>query len=383
MKRLLHIQLLPLLSGVQRFSLYLLSGLDSNEFEIWVACKPGGEFEQAVKEYGFNYLPLPTFCHKISLWDLLTSLHLIWIMWRKKFDIVHTNSSKPGLLGRLAARICGVPLILHTAHGTAFQQDQTRPVHLFFSAMEFVSNLLGHKTIFVNNSDRLTCVAKHLLPAKKALTIYNAIPDKLSLDLTQIAQNRKPAIDELIIGSTIRFSTQKNAINLINVACDACKETPKLKFIILGDGQHYQLCKAIVETKGMSSRVILPGWDSNVIPWLKVFNAFVLYSRWEAQPFSIIEAMSSGLAVIGSRIPSIMELCDDYTGYLVDLDDHQTLKQVFINIAEDFVPVYKKGMAAAAHITALCNYQNMVDSYRDVYLGGKVERWKGETRFDD
>lgn len=369
MKKILHLQLLPLLSGVQRFSLHLLAGLDREEFEIWVACKPGGEFVDEVKANGYHYLPLPTFCHHISFWDFLTFLHLLWLMRRERFDIVHTNSSKPGLLGRLAAKLCRVPLIVHTVHGTPFRNGQHFLTYGFYAAMEYVGNKLGHITVFVNNSDRINCEKMELLPESKAKTVFNAIPPLLQRELAKIAKLRMMPHGEIVIGTTVRFSTQKNVIRLIATACSACRKAPNLKFIILGDGEHYALCQAIVRSNSMSNRVLLPGWDKDIVPWLESFNAFVLYSRWEAQPFSIIEAMSSGLPLIGSAIPSVKELADESTAYLVALDDDTALEEVFVQIAKDFAPAFAKGMQAAYRIYELCSYENMVQAYREIYLG--------------
>ncbi len=368
MKKLLHLQLLPLLSGVQRFSLYLLDGLDKSEFEVWVACKPGGEFVDALKQRGFRYLPLPTFRHPISPTDLFTFLHLLWLISKHRFDIVHTNSSKPGLLGRLAARLCRVPLVLHTAHGTAFQDSQSPLAYRFYTLMEALGNRLGHRTVFVNDSDRLKCLELGLLPANKAVTIFNALPPAQSELLLTIAAKRTMPDGGIVIGSTLRFSDQKNVLSLIRAACKACLQASQLRFIILGDGEHYELCKAMVHTHRLDSRIILPGWDSEVIPWLKVLNAFVLYSRWEAMPFSVIEAMHSGLPVIASAIPSLSELVDETTGYLIPLDREDLLAQTFVQLAADFSPALAKGKLAAAKIAGLCSYSAMLNRYREICL---------------
>lgn len=369
MKKLLHIQLLPLMSGVQRFSLHLLDGLEADEFEIYVAAKPGGELQQELNKRGYTFIPLPSFCHPISPLDLVTFFHLLWLIKSHGFDIVHTNSSKPGLLGRLAARLLKVPLILHTAHGTAFQENQAPLLKRLYILLERWGNSLGHKTVFVNNSDRERCLAMHLLPSSKAITIYNALPPDVAKRLYEIAAARTIPDKDVIIGSTIRFSEQKNVIRLISCACRACIHSPKLRFIILGDGEHYELCKAIVHSCNMENRIILPGWDSDVVQWLKVFNAFVLYSRWEAQPFSIIEAMSAALPIIGSDIPSIRELVDDDTGYLVPLDNDDALVEVFTSMAQEFRPAYNKGMAGQQKIGSICSYQGMVAAYLELYRG--------------
>ena len=374
MKKLLHLQLLPLMSGVQRFSLHLLEGLDKSEFEIWVACRPGGEFVDEIQQCGYHYLPLPCLHHEISAWDGPALLHLLYLIKKHNFDIVHTNSSKPGLLGRLAASLLKVPVIVHTAHGTAFQDEQPCWQQKILMALEAMGNSLGKKTVFVNDSDRICCLQHKLIAPHKASTIYNALPPRQEMQLKELAQQRTVASSELVIGSTLRFSHQKNVIALVTAACRACQMEPKLKFILVGNGEHEQLCRVIIGSYKLNERILLPGWDSEVLPWLRLFDVFVLYSRWEAMPFSIIEAMVSGLPVIGSHIPSIAELVDESCGWLVSLDDQQGLIDSFVQVARDPHEVYAKGQQAAQKIVAKCNYAQMIAAYRRLYLQGQQEQ---------
>ena len=362
-KKILHLQLLPLMSGVQRFSLHLLDGLSMADYEIWVASKPGGEFVTAIEKRGWNYIPLPSFRHPVSPWDLVTFLHLLWLLRKHKFDIVHTNSSKPGLLGRIAATICQVPLILHTAHGTPYLPHQSPLVHWSYIQLEKLANRFCDKVIYVNNCDRLKAIELGVIPSDKALTIYNAMKEE------PVAERRERDTDTITIGSTLRFSQQKNVLKLIPALCKAARKNAKLKFIILGDGDHLQLCRSIVASYRLSDRILLPGWDSDVEPWLKLFDVFILYSRWEAMPFSIIEAMYAGLPVIGSAIPSIAEFVNDEVGWLLPLDDEETLISTLVSIPEHPEVIRDRGKAALAWVNKISDYPTMVNSYREVYEG--------------
>ncbi|HOA29209.1 MAG: glycosyltransferase family 4 protein [Candidatus Cloacimonetes bacterium] len=362
-KRLLHLQLLPLLSGVQRFSLNLLEALPRDDYEIYVASAPGGPFVDAVQEHGWNYLPIRSFRHPISPWDILSFIEIYLLCRKYSFDIVHTNSSKPGLLGRIAARLAKVPLVLHTSHGTSFQPHQPALLRGFYAQMEKLGNRFGDYNIFVNHSDRLKCLEMGLLPDSKAITIYNAMAED------KLEPHQKSVKDDssFIIGSTIRFSDQKNVIKLILAACKACARSEQLKFIILGDGEHFELCKSLVATNHLNERIILPGWDSDVAPWLAKFDAFTLYSRWEAMPFSIIEAMHASLPIIGSDILSIRELVDDSVGWLVPLDDEDALINTLIYVASNPEIAYEKGDQARVRIRSLCYYPTMISAYRRIY----------------
>ncbi|MBW6514261.1 MAG: glycosyltransferase [Candidatus Syntrophosphaera sp.] len=369
MKKLLHLQLLPLLTGVQNFSLHLLSGLPEGEFEIWVASQPGGEFVDAARSRGYKYLPVRSLRHPISLLDIVAFLELLWLMQRHRFDIVHTNSSKPGLLGRLAATICRVPVIIYTAHGTAFQEGQSRLRQRFYQALEKLGNRFCHRVVFVNNSDREKCLALGLLPAAKAITINNALPPDQAAKLDKIAAERKFSPDkaDFVVGSTLRFSEQKNVVSLVSAACQACRLQPRLRIILVGEGEHLPLCRQIVRSHGLNERILFPGWDPDVSKWLALFDCFVLYSRWEAQPFSIIEAMHSGLPVIGSRIPSILELVDESCGWTVPLDDPAALVKCLKDAADDPNKVFGKGRAALERVRNICDHGSMVSAYLELY----------------
>jgi len=370
--KLLHLQLLPLLSGVQNFSLHLLDGLPRDEFDIFVASAPGGDFVNAVRQRGFKYIPLKFLKHPLSLLDAAALAELLRVLRYHRFDIVHTNSSKPGLLGRLAARICQTPLILHTEHGTAFQEGQAPALRRLYMDLERLGNALGHKVVFVNNSDREKCLSLGLLPPEKAITINNALPSAQAENLARIASARQldPAKADFVIGSTLRFTTQKNVVASVGAACQACVREPRLRFIFLGDGQYLGLCRQIVRSHALNERVLLPGWDADAIKWLPLFDAFMLYSRWEAQPFSVIEAMHSGLPVLGSDIPSIRELVDPGCGWLVPLDQQDALINTIARISRDPAAAFAKGENAAARIKGICSYERMVSGYLKLYREG-------------
>ena len=364
-KKILHLQLLPLLSGAQRFSLHLLDGLPKDEYEIFVAAGAGGEFEDAVHIRGWNYIAIRSFRHRISLLDIAAFFEIMIIMRTYRFDIVHTNSSKPGILGRLAARLLKIKRIVHTAHGTAFQESQSLLLQRFYMMMEKLGNALGDYTVFVNNSDRIRCVELGLIPAAKAITIYNAAL-ATGADTPLAARAEKPS-GMVTIGSTIRFSDQKNVLSMVIAACFACKREQRLRFIFLGDGEHYDLCRSIVASHQLNGRILLPGWDSRVEPWLAVFDAFVLYSRWEAMPYSIIEAMQAGLPVIGSDIPSICELVVPESGWLVPLDDEEALTKCLVEIARNPELIKEKGKYAREYINGISNHDEMIRAYRALY----------------
>lgn len=364
-KKLLHLQLLSMLTGVQRFSLHLLDGLPESEYEIYVAAHPKGEFVSEIQKRGWNFIPMPSFRRSICFLDIVSFLHLLWILGKYRFDIVHANGSKLGLLGRLAARIMKVPRIVFTSHGTAYQPYQSLIVYRFYQILDRFANSLGDHTIYVNHCDRLASIDMGLVSENKAITIYNAMKDADKLQL-----ERRLSGDIITIGSTLRFSNQKNVINLIIALCKACRKTDQLRFIVLGDGEHLKLCRSIVASYRLSERILLPGWDSEVAAWLKIFDVFILYSRWEAMPYSIIEAMYAGLPVIGSSIPSISEFVTEEVGWQIALDDEDSLIRCLVEIPQNPKSIIEKGKKAGDWVRQISDYSTMLRSYREVYEAG-------------
>lgn len=368
MKKLLHLQALPLLSGVQNFSLHLLDGLDPQEFILAIASAPGGALPEACKDRGIRHIPLRFLKREIGLWDIPALWQLIVLIRKERYDIVHTNTSKAGFLGRLAARLCRVPNIIHTAHGVPFQPGQKKPIYRFYMWLEKLGNRLCDTVVYVNDSDRLRCIKLGLVHESKARTIYNAIPQSLQQKLNGIAAERVlTAKDKLVIGSTLRFSEQKNTIELTTALIKACHRADNLCFCILGEGENLELCRSMVKSHSLQNRILMPGWCSDIIPSLRDWDAFILYSRWEAMPFSIIEAMHSGLAVIGSDITAIRELVNPDTGYIAPLRQPDKLVDLLVILAGNYPDLYVKGQAALKFIQNKTSYPRMVESYQQIY----------------
>ncbi|MDZ4121644.1 MAG: glycosyltransferase, partial [Candidatus Cloacimonadaceae bacterium] len=191
MKKILFLQLLPILSGVQNFMLHLIDGLDRAEYEIHVASFPGPDLQEALRQRNITHIPLPWIRREISLWDPICLLHLIYIINKNAYDVVHTNSSKPGFLGRIAASLCKTPIIVHTAHGTPFRDDQNPLVKRLYISLEALANRYCHKVVFVNHADRLRYLEMQIIQEAKATTIYNALPPAKFQSLDRIADARK------------------------------------------------------------------------------------------------------------------------------------------------------------------------------------------------
>ncbi len=363
--KIVHIQLLPLLSGAQNVMLNILESLDENKYDIYVISKPGGPLVDKVKEFGFHYIPVPSLRRDISLLDGIAFVHFFLIFRKYKFDIVHTHSSKPGFLGRIAARIAGVKKIVHTVHGFPFHPYQKKLIMSFYRSVEKLAGLFCDTIVFVNNSERETAIADHLAQPEKAVTIYNGIK------LPEIEMQKKEIGDKFIIGSCLRFWKQKNIIETINAAIRVCKKNENIHFIFIGDGELYEVAENMVNDSGYKDRIHLPGWQNNPTEWLQKFDIFLLYSKWEGLPLSILEAMSFGLPIVASDIKGNNELVSEVNGILVPINDIDRLSAVLLSLPNENGKLREWGENSRKLVKEKFNLTGFARKYNKIYDQGK------------
>jgi glycosyltransferase involved in cell wall biosynthesis len=362
--RILHIQLLPLLSGVQNMMLNLLDGLDKEKFDIYVACRPGGDLVPELIRRNYKHIPLHFIEHHITFKDIFGFIELYRICKKLKFDIVHTHSSKTGFLGRIAARLAGVPKIIHTAHGYSFNDFQPKPLKLFYLALEILASRFCDIIAFVNESDRIYAEKNFLFKGVKLLTIFNGV---VIPELNQEVEKFDFLKDRFVVGSSSRFSKQKNIVQTMESAIIACRRNPKLAFVFIGDGEYYELCLKMVKSTNLTDSIFLPGWQNNMHAWLEQFDCFMLYSLWEGLPLSILEAMSFGLPIIGSDIKGNNELISDLNGILVEPGKPETLAEVLQSLPERPSEIRIWGENSRKTVIQRFNMEEFIRKYRELY----------------
>ena len=361
--KLCHVQLLPILSGVQNMMLSLLKELDKDQYEIYVISKPNGELVQAVQNEGYYHISISSLRRDISLWDILTIFKLFLIFRKYRFDVVHTHSSKTGFLGRISARIAGIPKIIHTSHGFPFHQFQPHFMQRFYKFLEKFAALFCDYVVFVNQADYDFAIQTQIVPESKAKTIYNGVllPD-VRKDWKNVDWN-----NQIMIGSIARFSAQKNSINTVKASIKAVQKDNRLNFTFIGDGELLDECKKLVHDAGMHYKISFPGWKNKIFWELLRFDIFLLYSKWEGLPISILEAMSVGLPVIASNIKGNDELVTKETGVLIPVLEVDKLTNFFLSLPNEYKEWQKKGNLARKMVEEKFNMKQFTLKYKDLY----------------
>ena len=313
--KVLHIHTLPVISGSGIHTLLTMKQLNTQKYEVDFACAPGGPLiEQAVRQ-GIRFWPIRNFVQKISIYDDLTALfELICLLRQKKYDIVHTHNSKAGFIGRLAAKITGVPIIVHTIHGFAFHEFEKPPRQKLFIYLEKFVAQFTDKLITVSEPLKEWGLELGIGRVDKYITIYDGIEIdrfKLNFDVEKKRQEFGIKPSDLVVGVVSKLWQGKGHITVLEAAQKIIAQIPNVKFMFVGEGYLREKLESLAHHLGLSDYVIFTGFRNDIPELTSIFDVAVLASLFEGLGRVLLEAMVLGKPVIASRVGGIVDVIDD------------------------------------------------------------------------
>jgi len=361
---LAHLQLLSLLSGVQKVTLDEFTSLPRETYLLSLICKEAGPLSERADSIGVDCHFVPNLVRPISpKADLRALRQLIRLLRFLRPHLLHTHSSKTGILGRIAGRVASVPVVVHTVHGFAFPFGQSRLARAIYYAIEYFGCHLCDALVVVNAADRRIAVEKLNMRPEKVHLIPNGIDPfalgRLSQEPRQTLRRDlfADACDDVVcIGMVGRLWRQKNPECLVRAAIElhqrGCRN---FRVILVGDGDLRGSLEVLIDQNGVGGIVRLLGWREDVPRLLGALDIFVLPSRWEGMPLAIIEAMAAGLPVVASDIPGNRDLVSEgIDGILFCADDHVGLADRLHELITD--PSRAMAMGSAAQSKAIREY---------------------------
>lgn len=342
--RLVHLQLLPFISGVQKVTLEEFQILDHSLYEPILICKEEGLLTAAVKELGSPSYYAPALVRPISpLHDFTAGIQLFRLFRKLKPTILHTHSSKTGVLGRIVGRLSGIPVIIHTVHGFSFPYTQSRLIRLVYFLIEYLAGKCCDGLIVLNEGDRKTSTEKLSFPAERVYLIPNGVDSncyaKATYEQRSLIRRRNFEADDdtICIGMVGRLWRQKNPVCLLNAAFRVIDQTDKrVKFFFIGDGELRVELEQMIQRKELESKIQVMGWRKDVASLLAGLDIFVLPSLWEGMPLAILEAMASSLPVIASDIPGNNDLIEnEVDGFIFEPDNDVQFAEKILSLVND------------------------------------------------
>ena len=319
------------LGGAQQNTLHTVAHLDRCRFEPSLIAGPGGPLDEDARRIpDASVTFLPELVRAVSpARDARALVKLVRIFKDIAPDIVHTHSSKAGILGRWAARIAGVPAIVHTIHGYGFHAEQTRLAYWAFRSLETVTGRITTRIVAVSRANVETGLRYGLFPEKKTKLVRSGIPLRAFGEhvggASLRAELRLPP-GAPVAGMVACLKAQKAPADFVAVARRVADRVSTAHFVLVGDGELRNAVEAEVDRQRLRDRFHLLGWRRDIPTILAGLNVFVLTSLWEGLPRVIPEAMASGLPVVATRVDGTPEaVADGVSGYLVPAHDVETM----------------------------------------------------------
>lgn len=339
-----------------------------------------GDMADLALRNGVTPITMAALGREISPLDDLAALaRMVKLVRRIKPDVVHTHMAKAGTVGRLAAQICGVPLIVHTYHGHVFHGYFGRRKTQLFLTIERALALRTHRIVTVGESQRDEIASYGIASATKLE------PIRLGLELWPFLDaeahrgelRRELGIDEdtPLIGIVARLAPIKAHEDFFAAAAEVLKAKPKTCFLVIGDGERRAPLEQLVFNLGLQDRVRFLGWRRDMPRIYADLDVVVLTSRNEGSPVSLIEALAAARPVVSTAVGGVPEVVlDGETGLTVPVSDPRAMADGIVRLLRDRGEAERLAQAGRRHVFPRYDANRLVDDMRSLYLRELAQR---------
>jgi glycosyltransferase involved in cell wall biosynthesis len=381
--RVVHIITQLELGGAQGNTLYTMEHLNTEDFEPFLFCGRGGILDKEARRASWptHFLsglvrPLSPFRDAQALYEIYTKLRDI------KPHIVHTHSSKAGILGRVAAYFAGVPVIIHTFHGFGFNAQQKPWTRWLFVTVEKWCAALSTHLVFVSKANQSEAqllgigvkkpkslirsgIALGSPKTKAPTTSEKRTTNKIHKVLGKIPND---AWRVVYVGN---FKPQKNPMDLATIAAAVLQVKPEAHFLFVGDGELRAAVEKKCEELGISANVHFLGWcqrSGDIQEILQESNCFLMSSLWEGLPRALVEAMAAGLPAVVYNVDGTSDVVlEGKSGFLIPPRDTQKAAEQIVWLASNPKKAIEMGKTAKELITQEFDIDHMVEQQEELY----------------
>lgn len=312
----------------QRFESVLVTGTEGpNEGSMQAWAKTQGVTPIIIPELGREINPLA---------DLKVLYKLYRLMRRERPQVVHTHTAKAGFVARLAARLAGVPVVVHTFHGHVFHSYFNPFKTRLFILIEQVMARLSDQIIAISPRQRQEILEFGIASPGKILIIPLGFELEPFLNCGNSKGQLRAELDlpnnVKLVGIVARLTAVKNHRLFIEAAAQVVQHCSDVRFLIVGDGElRAQLAQQVKEL-GLGQVVHFLGWRQDLPTIYADLDLVALTSHNEGTPVTLIEAQAAGCAVVATAVGGVPDIvADGETGYLVPPGDAGKLSDAILN----------------------------------------------------
>ena len=360
----------------------LTRGLDPARYESWLVTGVPSEDEGDYLKFRGQTLDrvvtIPGLGREIQPWrDWRAYRALQRVIREVKPAIVHTHTAKAGVLGRLAARREGVPIVIHTFHGHVLKGYFSRSKERMFVQAERIAARASTRLVTVSEVVRDELLERGIGRPEQ----FDVI--RLGFDLAPFIASGRHAgafraelgVDSKtpLIAIVARLVPIKAHEIFLEMAARVATRHPTARFVIVGDGERRAALEADARSHGLGERVHFLGWRADLDKIYADVNVVVLTSRNEGSPVALIEAMACGRPVVATRAGGVAELVGD-AGLLREVDDAAGLADDVLRLISDAALADRLGEAGRVRVVPLYSQDRLLADIDRLYCRCLAER---------
>ncbi len=375
--RVLHVITRLIRGGADENTVYTVEMMDPERYETDLLAGYGSEvsgFSDVVRNRTTIMRDLVRAPHAIR--DFVALYKMIRLMRNGRYDIVHTHTAKAGFLGRIAARLAGVPHVVHTLHGVTFHDHIHPVVRRLYVWLEKIAAPFCDVMISVGEDVKRKYIAEAIGRRDQYVTIpsgMNTQPFREARENPDVSRDPRRrehgfSDDDLVVGMVSRLESRKGYRYLFEAIERLAPQHPNLKVLVVGEGNQRAELEAMAVSKGLAGRIVFAGYRADVAETIAVFDVAVLTSLWEGLPrvlvqYSLLEKPIVTFEVEGSR--EIVE--DGANGFVVGLKDVDALVDRLDRVLSDPVMREEFGRISRRRVEGRWDVELMVDRITHVY----------------
>ncbi len=374
-----HVITRLIVGGAQENTLLTCEGLARRGHQVTLVTGPDagpeGSLLDEARAGGYDVRIVPSIHREVRPLAEITACRQLRIFFAElRPEIVHTHSSKAGILARRAAYQAGVPIIVHTIHGMSFNRTQSAATRWLYRTLERRCARYTDAIIGVADTMCRQAVESGIAAADRCTTIYSGMRtdwyDPARYD--RAAVRREWGFDEscIVFGAVARLFRNKGYEQLIPAMAEAARQVKALRFVWVGDGAQRNEYESQLERLGIRSRVHLTGLvpPPEVARLLAGTDALVHASQWEGLPRAAVQALLMTKPVISFDIDGAPEVVlPGQTGLLVPLNHIPGLSQTIVQLAQDAAMRERMGQAGRELCLRRFDHNHMVEEIESLY----------------
>lgn len=353
------------------------------------ALGPDDEWAAAIRERGIPFLDVCFERHRMG--KSMRAAGQLWrICRRERFDVVHTHNAIPGILGRLGARLAGVPVVLHTWHSWPLRLPRSLPHRLAAGVLEPLATAAADVVLFLNPDDMQAWSDMPGVDVRKGILVGNGINvEEFAARATPEGRTRvrrELGLDDdvFVLSKVARLEHPRKGHDFFFEALRRFLDRTDRPVValLLGKGDDEAAVRREASQRGLGAVVRFLGYRSDVPDVLLASDVSVLASPFEGIPRALMESMALGVPVVGADVVGTRTLVEsERSGLLVPFGDADALAEAFERLAED--PALRKGLGergrqrVRAHFNEPVVAARVLEIYERLLRGHKhdLPRW--------